>query len=152
MLSDNALNFPEGKVYDVRSNFYGNPIENGGIVDDFEDLPDLEESLKLPDDLPPAQLVSKAIVYGLDIIKMLFMEDEYLPVSLTFGITSIIMIILVIFVPVTRTSIITFAVCFSIVAFLALLGAAARSGKISKILPFRGGGGSFGGGGVSRRW
>ena len=162
------LGFVEGQINLVRSNFYGNPIENGGIVEEINTgntgsskvvLPGIPKRFILPDDdqLPNATTAGKAFGYFIDTVKQLFTEDEYRSVLYFLGIV-IVPWFVMLFFPALRPSAIAFLICFFVIALVFLLLVAARTGSLGKLgggrrkRRFAGGGGGFGGGGTSGKW
>jgi hypothetical protein len=167
-LHGNWLGFVVGQVNLVRSNFYGNPIENGGIVEEIDTgnagsskavLPEIPKRFNLPynENLPNPTIVGKAFGYFIDTVKQLFIEDEYRSVLYFIGIV-IVPWLVMLFFPAVRPSAIAFLICFFVIVLIFLLLMAARTGSLGKLgwgrrkRRFAPGGGRFGGGGTSGKW
>lgn len=167
-LRGNWLGFVEGQINLVRSNFYGNPIGDGGIVEEIDTgnagsskavLPGIPKRFILPDDddLPNVTTARKAFGYFIDTVKQLFTEDEYRSVLYFLGIV-IVPWLVMLFIPAVRPSAIAFLICFFVIALIFLLLVAARTGSLGKLgggrrkRRFATGGGRFGGGGTSGKW
>lgn len=158
LLSNANLRFQTGVVQNVKSNFFGHPIKNGGLVSSYSDLPNISaNNIPIPSisDLPPMETIIKALSTGVQVIALLFSDDEYKEILYFFlGIVGLLALV-AIFFPVYRESICIFAICFSVIPLLIMLVAASRGGRLSSFSSgesYRGRGGDYGGGGSSGNW
>ena len=135
------------QVQHIRSNFYGNPAENAGAVSEPAPLPESVAARVLTgDDLPPGSTTMKAISIVWDTVKLLFSEDEYRGILYIFLCVFALIGTLAFFVPVTRPSVAAFTSCFFIIALIAVMIIAARTGSLGSGRRRRSsGGGGFGG-------
>lgn len=167
-LHDKWLGFVEGEINRIRSNFYGNPIENGGIVEEIDTgdagrsktvLPGMPRRFHSPydSDLPKPTTVGKAFGYFAATIKQLIKEDEYRLV-LYFLVIVIVPWVVMLFFPFTRPSAAAFLICFFIIVLISLLIVAARTGSLGRLgggrrkRRYAGRGGRFGGAGAGGKW
>ena len=141
------MGFILDKVQVVRSNYFGNPIKNGGVVKPPKHpLPEITTP-ELPwSKLPPGSFQGKIIYKGFDVLAMLFKQREYKSLLYTFLIATTVLFAILFFVPQLRPSVITFMICSSIILFLIILFFAARAGSIPGLGRKKSGGsGGFGG-------
>ncbi|MFA5986098.1 MAG: hypothetical protein WC819_01970 [Parcubacteria group bacterium] len=155
LLSNPSLHFMIGKVQRVQSDFYGKPIHNAGEVSDYASLPVVSGSPRLPTerDLPPAMFEFKAVMLGIDFVRMIFTEHEYR--SVLYGLLAFLGIfgMVALLVRDLRRPIGIFLACASIAPLLIFLIIAGRTGGLGNIrIGSSDRGGRFGGGGSSGRW
>ena len=137
------------QVQKIRSNFYGQPVENAGEVKAPKPVPKSVAAKALTDEyLPPARTTVKALSIVWDTFAQLFTEEEFRPLLYMFLALFGLLGGLAAFVPVTRSSVFAFTICFFVVALIAVMVIAARTGSLGSGRGGRrrsGGGGGFGG-------
>lgn len=155
LLATHHNSFSIDEVQIVQSNFYGQPIKNGGRVEPPLPVPHKIKRVPLPSDLPPPTTASKVIGYAYNFFVILFQEEEYRFLLYLFLGTVGLLVVLATFFPPLREPITIFLVCASIVILIILMIVAARTGTIGAFGEGgsgrrTGGGGGFGGRGLSR--
>lgn len=149
--------FEIGKVQRVQSDYFGNPFNNAGEVEIPKALPEKLVKVVLPgsNDVPGATVTTKVFGMTITAVQLMFTEEEYRDLLWIHLLLAGIVLALAA-IPSLRRSVLIFVICASIVPLLIMMIVAARTGGIGELVgrqrSVSGGGGSFGGGGVSGRW
>ena len=130
-LENPLLQFAMKDISIVRSNYFGNPIENGGLGIAPKDPPEITKpSLPSESELPSPTVATRTIGFIGKGIWLLFTEEEYrsllyLMLSLygSLGMASI-------FIPVVRPGVGAFVACSFILVLIIILFVAAKTGSI----------------------
>lgn len=150
--------FDTGKVQRVQSDYFGHPIRNAGIVPSpLAYLPERPEAVEAfrSSDVPGPTMLHKSLETTWTAAKLMFVEEEYRDFLWAHVFLGGTLVLVAVVFPGMRHSIILFVISASVVVFIVMLMAAARTGTVGSLFDslgrkkFRGGGGSFGGGGAS---
>ncbi len=155
------IDFEIGEVQRVQSDYFGHPIRNSGIVPSplayLPERPEAAEAFR-SSDVPGPTMLHKSLETTWTAAKLMFVEEEYRDFLWAHVFLGGTLVLVAVVFPGMRRSILLFVISASVVVFIVMLMAAARTGNVGSLFDslgrkkFRGGGGRSGGGGASGRY